>query len=122
MSFVVAAGALLLGILVGGISGLVGIGGGVLLIPGLIYFFRMSQIKAQGTSLATLLLPIGIFAFWKYYKAGHVDLKVALFVAIGFAVGGWVGGGWAQRLPEAVLRKGFAVLLLVLAVELFFTR
>ncbi len=58
--------------------------------------------------MATLLLPIGIFAFWTYYKAGHVDLKLALLIAAGFAVGGWFGGLWAQHLPDAVLRRGFA--------------
>jgi uncharacterized membrane protein YfcA len=73
MSFVGILRGLLLGALIGGISGLVGIGGGALLIPALVYLYGMSQPRAQGTSLATLLLPIGFFAFWTYYKAGHVN-------------------------------------------------
>ncbi len=74
--------------------------------------------NAQGTSIATLLLPIGIFAFWTYYKAGHVDLKLALLIAVGFAAGGWFGGLWAQHLSDVLLRRGFAVLLVILAVKL----
>jgi len=110
----------LIGIVVGVISGLVGIGGGALLIPALIYFYKMTQHKAQGTSLAVLLLPIGFFAFWEYYKAGNVDLKLAFLIAIGFAAGAYFGGLWAQHLSESVLRKGFAILLVVLATKLYF--
>ncbi|GAC1701718.1 MAG: sulfite exporter TauE/SafE family protein [Candidatus Acidiferrum sp.] len=110
----------LIGIVVGIISGLVGIGGGALLIPALIYFYKMTQHKAQGTSLAVLLLPIGFFAFWEYYRAGNVDLKLAVLIAIGFAAGAYFGGAWAQHLPEDVLRKGFAILLVVLAARLYF--
>jgi uncharacterized membrane protein YfcA len=122
MTPIAIAGGLLIGLVVGGISGVVGIGGGAFLIPALTLFYGMSQKRAQGTSLATLLLPIGIFAFWTYYKAGHADLKLAAFLAIGFAVGGWFGGLWAQHLPEVVLRRSFAVLLVILAVKLAFER
>jgi uncharacterized membrane protein YfcA len=86
------------------------------------FLYGMSQKTAQGTSIATLLLPIGIFAFWSYYKAGHVDLKLAILIAVGFAVGGWFGGIWAQHLSDVVLSRAFAVLLAALAVELFIGR
>jgi hypothetical protein len=115
-------GALVLGLVIGVISGLVGIGGGAFLIPALVYFYGMSQITAQGTSLATLLLPIGIFAFWSYYKAGHVDIKIATLVAIGFAVGGWFGGRYAQHIPDVILRRSFAALLILIAAKLVFSR
>lgn len=111
-----------LGVVIGVISGLVGIGGGALLIPALLYFFHMSQHKAQGTSLATLLLPIGFFACWEYYKAGNVDLKLATVIAIGFAAGANFGGRWVQHVPDSILRKGFAVLLVLVAAQLFFQR
>jgi uncharacterized membrane protein YfcA len=78
----------------------------------------MSQRRAQGTSLATLLLPIGIFAFWQYWKAKDVDLRMAILVAIGFAVGGYLGGSWAVHLSDAILRRSFAVLLIVIAVRM----
>ena len=116
------AGGLLLGLIIGMISGIIGIGGGAFLIPALIFFYGMSQKTAQGTSVATLLLPIGIFAFWTYYKAGHVDLKLALLIAIRFAIGGWFGGLWAQHLPDVVLRRGFALLLVALAIKLVIVR
>lgn len=122
MSAAVMAGAVALGVVIGGISGLIGIGGGAFLIPALVYFYGMSQIRAQGTSLATLLLPIGIFAFWTYYKAGHVDFKLALLISVGFAGGGWLGGLWAQHLSENFLRKAFALLLVMLAAKLAFTK
>jgi hypothetical protein len=115
-------GALVLGLIIGVISGLVGIGGGAFLIPALVYFYGMSQITAQGTSIATLLLPIGIFAFWSYYKAGHVDIKIAILVAIGFAIGGWFGGRYAQHIPDLILRRSFAALLVLIAAKLAFSR
>jgi uncharacterized membrane protein YfcA len=122
MTPIAVVGGLVLGAVIGGISGLIGIGGGAFLIPALIYFYGMSQIRAQGTSLATLLLPIGIFAFWTYYKAGHVDFRLAMLIAAGFAVGGWVGGLYAQHLPEVALRRLFAGLLVLLAVKLVWPR
>jgi uncharacterized membrane protein YfcA len=118
MTAAAIAGGLLLGAIIGVISGMIGIGGGAFLIPALILFYGMSQKTAQGTSIATLLLPIGIFAFWTYYKAGHVDLKLAALIAVGFAVGGWFGGLWAQHLSDVVLRRGFAVLVVALAIKL----
>jgi uncharacterized membrane protein YfcA len=118
MSSLAIAGGFGIGLVVGVISGMIGIGGGAFLIPALIFFYGMSQKTAQGTSIATLLLPIGIFAFWTYYKAGHVDLKLALLIAVGFAAGGWFGGLWAQHLSDVLLRRGFAVLLVILAVKL----
>jgi uncharacterized membrane protein YfcA len=114
------AGGLLLGVFIGVVSGLVGIGGGALLIPALVFGYGMTQHKAQGTSLAMLLLPTGIFAFWKYYQAGEVDLRLAILVAIGFALGGWIGGSWAVHISELALRRGFAIVLIVVAIRMLF--
>jgi uncharacterized membrane protein YfcA len=111
---------LLIGVAVGIVSGFVGIGGGVILVPALVYTFGMSQHSAQGTSLATLLLPIGAFACWQYYRAGHVDLRLAALLAIGFAAGAYVGAVWAQGASDVMLRKAFAVLLAGLAVKTWF--
>lgn len=109
---------LLLGLLVGVLSGVVGIGGGVLLVPALLYVFHMNQYRAQGTSLGALLAPVGALAFWQYYKEGHVDVIAAIMIAVGFLVGGYFGGHWAQHLPEVFLRRAFAVLLLVMGARL----
>jgi len=111
---------IVLGLFVGFLSGVVGIGGGVLIVPALVYIFRMSQHKAQGTSLGALLAPIGALAFWEYYKAGNVDLQAALLIALGFAVGGYFGGHWAQHLPEVIVRKAFGVLMVGIGLHLAF--
>ncbi len=121
MNYAIVAGALAIGLLIGIVSGLIGIGGGVLVIPALMYCFGMSQIRAQGTSIAILLLPIGIFAFLSYYRAGQVDVKLAALIAVGFAIGGWLGGSWAQHLPELVLKRSFAALLILIAAKLIFS-
>jgi hypothetical protein len=113
---------LLLGLVVGALSGIVGIGGGIMISPALVYFFHMSQHKAQGTSLAALLAPIGALAFWEYYKAGNVDLKAGLLIALGFLVGGYFGGLWAQHLPEVVLRRVFGTLLAIIGIQLLLSR
>ena len=113
---------LLLGLGVGVLSGLVGIGGGILIIPILIFGFRMSQHKAQGTSLGALLAPIGLLAFVEYYKVGNVDVRAAAMIAIGFLVGGFFGGRWAQLISEIALRRGFAVILVLSGVFLWFQK
>jgi uncharacterized membrane protein YfcA len=93
---------ILLGLLVGVLSGIVGLGGGIMIVPALVYFFHMSQHKAQGTSLAALLAPVGALAFWEYYKAGNVDVKAGLLIALGFLFGGYFGGLWAHQIPERI--------------------
>ena len=109
---------LLLGLVVGLLSGVVGTGGGVLIVPALVLLFNMGQRKAQGTSLGALLLPIGALAFWEYYKADNVDLTAALLIAVGFAIGGYFGGLWAQHLPEPVLRRALGTLMVLIGLRL----
>jgi len=113
---------LILGLLVGVLSGIVGIGGGILIVPALVYLFHMSQHKAQGTSLGALLAPIGILAFWEYYKAGNADVKAALVIALGFIAGGYFGGLWAQKLPDVVLQRIFGALLIIIGIKLLWGR
>lgn len=108
------------GILAGVLSGLVGIGGGVVIVPALVYFVGFNQKLAQGTSLAVLLPPTGALAFWQYYRTGNVDLRMASLVVLGLLLGGWLGGGWAQQLSNAALRKGFAVFLMLTAINMWF--
>ena len=112
--------AVVTGVAVGIISGLVGIAGGAVLVPILFYWFKMNQHMAQGTTIAVLLPPTGLLAFLKYYKAGNADLKLGLLLALGIFLGGYLGGAWAQKIPDVLLRKIFAVVLAATAVEMFF--
>ena len=109
---------MLFGVAVGVLSGIVGIGGGIVIVPTLVYAFHMSQHKAQGTSLGVLLAPIGLLAFWEYYKAGNVDLKAAIFIALGFTAGAYFGGLWAQQFSEVTLRRVFGGVLLAVALKM----
>jgi hypothetical protein len=111
-----------IGGMIGIISGMIGLGGAIFLIPILVYGYGMDQKSAQGTSLATLLLPIGALAFWKYYCAGHVNLKLAASLALGFFVGGYFGGSMAQLATGLQLRRIFAVCLAGIAVKMFLQR
>ena len=115
-------GLLLVGAVVGACSGMLGIGGGLLVIPMLTFFFGYSQRQAVGTSLGMLLPPIGVFAFLQYYRAGQVDPKAAGLLAVSFAAGAWLGGWVANsgRVPEQSLRVMFAVLLLYVAGSMLF--
>ena len=113
---------LLLGFGVGVFSGIVGIGGGILLVPALIWLYGMSQHRAQGTSLAALLAPVGILAFWSYYREGNADLKVGMILALGFTVGGYCGGWGAQYIPDLWLRRAFAVTLVGVGVRMLWSK
>jgi uncharacterized membrane protein YfcA len=113
---------LLIGLAVGMISGVVGIGGGVLFVPALIWLLGMDQHKAQGTSLGALLAPVGIFAFMEYYRKGNADLRVGLLLAAGFLVGGYFGAVGAQYIPELWLRRIFAITLVAVGGRMWFSR
>ena len=108
--------SILIGFVSGISSGFFGIGGAVILIPALVYIFKFSQHLAQGTALAALLLPVGILAVIKYYKLGDVNMKVALFIACGFIIGGFIGATFMQAVPSPVLKKLFAVMLLFISI------
>lgn len=113
---------LLAGLLIGVLSGMVGIGGGALIVPALVMGMGMTQHKAQGTSLAALLLPIGAFATWEYYKAGNVDVKIALMLAVTIAIGAYFGAIAAHNMSGLAVRRCFAVLLIFIALRLFFKK
>lgn len=112
--------SVLIGLVAGISSGFFGIGGAVILVPAFIYVFKFSQHLAQGTALAALLLPVGILAVIKYYKSGNVNIQTALFVALGFVVGGLIGAIFVQSVPSPLLKKLFAVMLLCISIYMFF--
>jgi uncharacterized membrane protein YfcA len=111
---------LLIGLVAGLASGILGIGGGILVIPALVYFLNYSQKAAQGTSLGLLLPPIGLLAVLNYYNAGYVNLKAAGIMIITFLIGSYLSSKFAINLPEGIIKKVFAVFLLFYAVKLFF--
>ncbi|OQX56176.1 MAG: permease [Candidatus Cloacimonas sp. 4484_209] len=110
----------LLGLFAGTLSGVIGIGGGVIIVPALIYLFGLSQHQAQGTTLALLLPPIGLLAAWVYYHHGYINLKIAGFVCLGFFIGGLIGAKFAVGLSNLVLRRIYGGVLLLLSVYMIF--
>jgi uncharacterized protein len=113
---------ILIGLSAGALGGILGIGGGLILIPGLVLFLGLDQHTAIGTSLAVLLPPIGLFAAYNYYKAGDVNLKYGLIIAAAFMVGSFFSSKVALMLPELVVRRTFSILLLVISVRMFFAK
>ncbi|MBE9101884.1 TSUP family transporter [Vacuolonema iberomarrocanum] len=113
---------LLLGLLVGSISGLIGIGGGVFLTPALIYLFGFPQHVAQGTTLALLVPPIGLLGAWTYYQQGYVEIRAAILICLGFVIGGLIGAKIAVDLPDLLLRRLFGLLMIGLGVRMLFSR
>jgi uncharacterized membrane protein YfcA len=102
---------LIIGLSAGVLSGLVGVGGGIIVVPALVFFLGFSQQQAQGTSLGLLLLPIGILAVLNYYNKGFIDIRIVGIMAIAFVLGGWLGSKLALTLPEITVKRIFAVVL-----------
>jgi len=111
---------LLLGLVTGIFSGLIGIGGAIIIIPSLVLLFGLSQHTAQGTTLALMVPPIGLLAAWTYYKQGFIDFKIAGLICLGFFFGGLVGAKFATEIPDDILRKIFGVILLALSLRMIF--
>ena len=110
---------LAIGALGGILAGIFGIGGGIVIVPALVFFGKLSQKTATGTSLGALLLPAGALGVYAYWREGHADAPAALWVALGLFAGTWGGALLAQALTEATLKKAFAVLLVVVAARLW---
>ncbi|MFZ4400838.1 MAG: TSUP family transporter [Bacteroidales bacterium] len=109
---------LAIGLAAGIFGGMVGLGGGVIMIPAMIYFLGMSQQAAQGTSLAVMLPPVGLMAVMNYYKAGQMNFKYAALIAIAFFVGGYFGSKIALNISPEKMKKVFAIALMLIAVNM----
>jgi uncharacterized membrane protein YfcA len=108
----------LIGLSAGIVSGMLGVGGAIIIVPALVFFFGLNQHQAQGTSLAILLLPVGFLAFWNYYKQGYVNFKIALIVMLAFFIGGYLGSVVAVKLPERALKVTFGMLIVFLGIRM----
>jgi uncharacterized membrane protein YfcA len=112
----------MVGLLSGLLAGFFGVGGAIIVIPALIFILGLSQHEAQGTSLAFMLPPVGILATWNYWKAGHVNWKFALVLALTFVVGAYIGSHYSVNISDKILRKMFGVLLIFVAAKLIFSK
>jgi uncharacterized protein len=110
------------GILAGILSGMFGVGGGIVIVPALVYLCGFSQLKAQGTSLAIMLPPVGIAAFIQYYKQGQVDVKAGILICIFLVIGSMFGAKIAHIIPISVLKKSFGVLMILISLKMIFSK
>ena len=110
-----------IGLVAGFLSGMIGIGGGIIIVPALVYLLGISQQSAQGTSIALMLPPIGILAAMNYYKAGSLNVKYALIIAVTFIGGGYLGSKMSLAyFSEAAMKKVFGIILMVVSIKMIF--
>jgi uncharacterized membrane protein YfcA len=118
MDIYMIIGLLLIGLAAGILGGMVGVGGGLIVVPALVFFFGFSQHEAQGTSLGLLVLPVALLGMINYYKSGYVDFKVVGLLAISFFLGSYFGSKWSLSLPQETIKKYFALLLFYTAFKM----
>lgn len=110
----------LIGLSAGILSGMFGIGGGVIMVPAMVFLLGMSQHSAQGTSIGLMLLPIGILAAYNYYKEGNLNIQYGLVIAVAFVIGGYFGSKISLDMSEVALKKAFGILMLIIAIKMVF--
>ncbi len=110
------------GVMSGLLAGVFGVGGAIIVIPVLVFILGFSQHEAQGTSLAFMLPPVGILATWNYWKAGHVNWKIALILSLTFVVGSYLGSHLSINISDKTLRRLFGVLMIVVAIKMIFSK
>ncbi len=121
MSFTTLIILILIGLTAGALSGMIGVGGGIIIVPGLVYLLGLSQFQAQGTSLALMLPPIGILAAYNYYKADALDWKYATIIAVAFIVGGYFGSKLTlEFIDEKTLKRIFGGIMAIVAIKMIF--
>jgi uncharacterized membrane protein YfcA len=121
MSFTTLIILILIGLTAGALSGMIGVGGGIIIVPGLVYILGLSQFQAQGTSLALMLPPIGILAAYNYYKADALDWKYATVIAIAFIIGGYFGSKLTlEFIDEKTLKRIFGGIMAIVAIKMIF--
>lgn len=120
MNFYEIAVLIMIGLAAGVLSGMFGVGGGIIIVPALVFLLGMTQHAAQGTSIGLMLLPIGALAAWSYYKSGNLNIGYGLIIALSFVIGGYLGSKFSLGVSELVLKRSFGVLMLIIAVRMIF--
>lgn len=110
-----------IGLLAGVLSGMFGIGGGIVIVPALLLIAKMSPLTATGTSLGALLLPVGALGAWEYYRHGNIEIKASLLIALGLFAGAWFGAKVAHSVGDATIKRAFAVFLVIVAGRIWWT-
>jgi uncharacterized protein len=118
---VLTAGTIFILIAIGITAGMLSVGGGMVIVPALIYFLGLTQFQAQGTSLAIMIPPIGILAVMNYWKTGNVDMTYAVIIAVTFIIGGYLGSKFALRLDEAKVKLIFGLIMLYASVRMIWS-
>jgi hypothetical protein len=113
---------LIIGLIAGFASGLVGIGGGIIIVPALVYFLSLSQHQAQGISIGMLLIPVGFLAAVNYYKAGQFNMKYSLIIGATFIAGAWLGSKVSLSIDEQLMKRIFGVFVLLIALKMIFSK
>ena len=113
---------LLIGLAAGLLSGLLGVGGAVIIIPALLLFLGMTQHQAQGTALGMLSIPVALGGALNYYRGGHINLKYVLFLSAAFFIGGYIGSLFALQMSDKILKKIFAFFLLTISLKMIFEK
>lgn len=109
----------IIGIAAGTLSGLFGIGGGIIIIPGLVFLKGFTQLKAQGTSLIAMLPPVGILAFIEYYKKGNTNITAGVVICISMLISAKFGGQLANILPMSLMKKAFGIFVILIGIKTF---
>jgi uncharacterized membrane protein YfcA len=120
MTFTIILLLVLVGLSAGFLSGLIGIGGGVIIVPALVILLGFSQKLAQGTSLGILLLPVGILGVIQYYKQGYLNVNYVVIISIAFVLGSFLGGRMALSLSDEKMKKIFAIVMMLIAIKMLF--
>jgi len=113
---------ILVGLAAGTTGGALGLGGGIVMVPALVFFFGLTQHQAQGTTLAVMLPPILFFAVLRYWQAGNVKIQMACMIAIGFCIGAYLGGSIAHQIPGTTLKKVFGIVMIIVGIKMVFTK
>lgn len=116
------ASYILLGLVAGTIGGALGLGGGAIMVPALVIYFGLTQHEAQGTALTVMMIPVFILAVMRYYQAGNVKVQMAIFIAIGFAVGALIGAHYVQSIPAPQLKRYFGIFVILIGIKMVFLK